>query len=114
MKQAQCDFTDLKFWTRTTSAFFQRKAEEESEIWSNIHGYIVYDAIQMQVSESLSLNGDHIKSFIPPVRRTWTLFFRMNYLKNISSIPTKILLRSLNIAATYQDVDFGIITGWQK
>ena len=74
MKQAQCDFTDLKLWTYATSAFFQRKAEEESEIWSNIHGYIVYNAIQMQVSESHSLNGDHIKSFIPPVRRTWTLW----------------------------------------
>ena len=64
----------LKVWTRTTSAFFQRKAEGESEIWSNIFGYIVYDAIQMQVSESLSLNGDHIKSIIPPARRTWTLW----------------------------------------
>ena len=56
--------------TRTTSAYFQKKAEEESKIWSNIYE-IVYDAIQMQVSESLSLNGDHIKSIIPPARRMW-------------------------------------------
>ena len=68
----------FKVWTRTTSAFFQRKAEKESEIWSNVYGYVVYDAIQMQVSESLSLNGDHIKSIIPPARITWTF------------IPTKL------------------------
>ena len=60
----------FKVWTRSTSAFFQRKADEESEIWSNIYGYIVYEAIRMQVSESLSLNGDHIKSTIPPARMT--------------------------------------------
>ena len=68
------DVYRFRVWTRTTSSFFQRKAEEESEIWSNIYGYIVYDAIQMQVSESLSLNGDHIKSIIPPARSTWTLW----------------------------------------
>ena len=37
----------FRVWTRTTSPFFQRKAEEESEIWSNIYGYIVYDAVQI-------------------------------------------------------------------
>ena len=67
----------FKVCTRTTSAFFQTKAEEESEIWSNVYGYVDYDAIQMQVSESFSLNGDHIKSIIPPVRRTWTLWGRV-------------------------------------
>ena len=40
----------FKVWIRPESAFFQRKAEEESEIWSNIFGYVVNDAIQMQVS----------------------------------------------------------------
>ena len=40
-------------------------------------------------------------------------FFRMDYLKSASSIPTKFQLRSLIIAATYQDGGFGIITGWQ-
>ena len=81
---------------RTTSAFFQRKAEEESEIWSNIYGYIVYDAIQMQVSESLSLNGDHIKSIIPPARRTWTLWEHVfsnelfeEYIKHTYKISTE-------------------------
>ena len=64
----------FRVWTRTTSAFFQRKAEEKREIWSKIYGFIVYDAIQMQLSESLSLNGDHIKSIILPARRTWTLW----------------------------------------
>ena len=67
----------FKIWTRTTSAFFQRNAEEEREICSNIYGYIVYDAIQMQASESLLLNGDHIKSIIPPARRMWTLWERV-------------------------------------
>ena len=61
-----------KVWTQTICAFFQRKTEVESEIWPNIYRYIVYDSIQMQVSECLSLNGDHIKSIIPPVRKTWT------------------------------------------
>ena len=46
-------FYRYKVWTRTTCALFQRKAEEKNEIWSNIYGYIVYDVIQMQVSESL-------------------------------------------------------------
>ena len=112
----------FKVWNRTTSAFFQRKAEEESEIWSNIYRYIVYDAIQIQVSESLSLNGDHIKfityglSFHRREERGLygNTFFRMKYLKSISNIPTKFLLRNLIIAATYQDMDFAIITGWQK
>ena len=54
--------TDLKFWTQKRSAFFQRKAVEESQISSNVSGYIVYDAIQMQVSENLSLNEDHMMS----------------------------------------------------
>ena len=66
-KVQSCRFN---FCTRTTSALIQRKAEEKSEIWSNIYGYIVYEAIRMQVSESLSLNGDHIKSTIPPARMT--------------------------------------------
>ena len=66
-KVQSCRFN---FCTRATSALIQRKAEEKSEIWSNIYGYIVYEAIRMQVSESLSLNGDHIKSTIPPARMT--------------------------------------------
>ena len=56
-KVQSCRFN---FCTRTTSALIQRKAEEKSESWSNIYGYIVYDAIQMQVSESLSLNGEQV------------------------------------------------------
>ena len=65
----------FKVWTRTKIAFFHRKAEEESEILSNVYGYIVYDAIQMQVSESLSLNGDHAKPIIQPARGTCYTFF---------------------------------------
>ena len=107
----------FKVWTRKTSVFFQRKAEEEREIWSNIYEYIVYHAIQMQVSESLSLHGDHIKSIIPPARITWTLWEYVSsnelfeeYIKHTHKISTEELI----IAATYQDVDFSIITGWQK
>ena len=90
------DVYRFRVWTRTTSAFFQRKAEEEREIWSNIYGYIVYDAIRMQVSESLSLNGYHIKSIIPPARRTWTLWEHVfsnelleEYIKNTYKISTE-------------------------
>ena len=100
-------------WTRKTNAFRQREEEEESEIWWNIYEH-VYDAIQMQVAESLILNGDHIKSFIPPTRKTWTLRDHVflnekleEYMKNIC----KSQLRSLIIVETNQDVDFGIITG---
>ena len=86
----------FKVWTRTTSAFSQRKAEEESEIWSNIYGYVVYDAIQMQISESLSLNRDHIKSIIPPARIPWTLWEHVfsnklfeEYIKHTYKISTE-------------------------
>ena len=86
----------FKVWTQTISAFSQRKAEEESEIWSNVYGYIVYDAIQKQVSESLSLNGDHIKSIIPPARRTWTFWEHVfsnelfeEYIKHTHKISTE-------------------------
>ena len=86
----------FKVWTQTTSSFFQRKAEEESEILSNIYGYIVFNAIQMQVSESLSLNGDNIKSIIPPAIKTSTLLEHVfsnelfeEYMKNTHKISTE-------------------------
>ena len=40
-------FYRLKVRARTKSAFFQRKTIECSEIWTNIYGYDIYDAMQM-------------------------------------------------------------------
>ena len=37
---SKVQFHRFKVWTQTTSAFFQRKAVEESEIWSNIYGHL--------------------------------------------------------------------------
>ena len=73
------------------------KRRRGGEIWWNIYGH-VYDAIQMQVAESLILNGDHIKSFIPPTRKTWTSWDHVflnekleEYMKNICKMSTEEL-----------------------
>ena len=43
----------FKVWIMVSSAFFQRKAEDESEIWSGTFGYVYYEAAQIQASECI-------------------------------------------------------------
>ena len=78
----------FKVWIMVSSAFFQRKAEDESEtilfLMRKEAGYFM----------SISLS--------------------MSYLRNISDTSENCQPKNLIHIASKQNVDFGIITGWQR
>ena len=54
-------------------AFFQRKAEDEIEIWSDTFGYMYYKGVQVEVSECISLCLDEFNDIAPHEKRSWIL-----------------------------------------
>ena len=115
VKQAKCSLADLIFVPEQQVPWFKEKQSKKVKFGQTFMDYlhIVYDAIQMQVSENLSLNGEQVYRSTGEKNMDFmgTCFFQWIIWRVYPSIPTKCLLRSLIINSTYQDVDFSIITG---
>ena len=86
----------FKVWIMVSSAFFQRKAEDESEIWSGTFGYVYYEAAQIQASECILLCRDEFNVIVPHEKRNWILYEHLSvnelfeeYIKHIRKLSTK-------------------------
>ena len=86
----------FKVWIMVSSGFFQRKAEYESEIWSDTFGYVYYEAGQIQASECISECHDEFNDIVPHEKRNWILYEDLfvnelfeEYLKHIRKLSAK-------------------------
>ena len=96
-KVQSCRFN---FCTRTTSALIQRKAEQESEIWSNIYGLFTY-CLRCHPNASFRKPFVKWRTSLSFYRREehglyGNLFFPMNYLKSISKHTHKMSTEEFN------------------
>ena len=108
----------FKVWIMASSAFFQKKAEHESEIWSDTFGYVYYESVQIQALEctypSAAMNLTILFFMRKEAGYFMSISLSTSYLGNVSNTSENCQLKSLIHIASKQSVDFGIITGWQR
>ena len=107
----------LKVWIMVSNAFFQSKAEHESEIWSDTFGYVYYEAVQIQaqnVYPSAAMNLTILFFMKKEAGYFLSTSLSMSYLRNISNTSENCQPKSLIHIASKQSLDFGIITGCQR
>ena len=75
---------------------FKKKAEHESEIWSDTFGHVYYESVQIQALECISECRDEFNDIVPHEKRSWILYEHLfvnelfgKCIKHIRKLSTK-------------------------